>query len=166
MDDARLLLHGETVRPEWVDYNGHMNLAYYVLAFDHATDALFDHLDIGEAYMRRSNCSIFALETHVTYDREVRAGDPLRFASQLIDFDDKRFHYFHAMFHAEDAYLAATTETVSIHVDLATRRAAPFGAPARDRLDALRRAQADLARPPQVGRALSIGAGRARGGPG
>ena len=65
-----------TVEPGWIDYNGHMNVAYYVLAFDRATDRMLDLLDVGEAYRRRTEASFFVLESHITYDREVVADDP------------------------------------------------------------------------------------------
>ena len=62
------------MRPEWVDYNGHMNVAYYVLIFDHATDATLDRLDVGEAYRRRAGCSVFVGEMHVIYRQELLEG--------------------------------------------------------------------------------------------
>src|SRR5689334_23702602 len=93
-----LSLHTEEVLPEWVDYNGHMNVAWYVLAFDHATDALLDWLGLGRAYAESENRSVFVLETHVTYEREVTAGDTLRFRTRLIDHDARRLHVFHEMF--------------------------------------------------------------------
>ena len=71
------LPYQETVRPEWIDYNGHMNVAYYLLVFDHASDALIDQLDLGIDYRNRENCSMFAVETHITYEREVLEGDGL-----------------------------------------------------------------------------------------
>lgn len=85
-----LELHTESVRTEWIDYNGHMNVAYYVLAFDHATDAFLDYLGMDEHYRDERRCSVFTAEAHVTYDREVRLGDPLRFTTQLLDWDAKR----------------------------------------------------------------------------
>ncbi len=78
---APLELHHETVRPEWIDYNGHMNVAYYVLAFDLATDSFFDFLGLDEAYRETSGNSTFAVEAHITYQRELAEGDPLRFAT-------------------------------------------------------------------------------------
>ena len=79
MTPAPLELHREAVLPEWTDYNGHMNVAFYLLAFDHATDAFFDHLDLGHAYRKRTDCSLFTLEAHVSYAKELNEGDPLRF---------------------------------------------------------------------------------------
>jgi len=153
----RLLeLHRERVQKEWTDYNGHMNVAYFVLAFDHATDAFFDHLDLGRAYRERSNCSLFTLEAHVSYARELKEGDELRFTTQLIGYDDKRLHYFHRMYHAEEGYLAASNELLSIHVDLATRRAGALPPHAGLKLAEIMAAHASLPRPPELGRVMGI----------
>jgi acyl-CoA thioester hydrolase len=144
------------VRPEWIDYNGHMNVAYYVLAFDHGTDAFWDFLGIGESYLKRANNSTFALEGHVTYQGEVRLGDPLRITSQLLGFDAKRLHHFHRMFHAAEGYLAATLECVSLHVSLESRRGAPFP---DDRLALLARVKAAhdaLGVPDEAGRSVGL----------
>ena len=84
--------HRETVRPEWIDYNGHMNVAYYVLAFDHATDVLFDALGLGESYREATDHSTFSLQIQVTYLRELQLDAPLRVTTQLVDHDAKRLH--------------------------------------------------------------------------
>jgi acyl-CoA thioester hydrolase len=148
--------HRETVLPEWTDYNGHMNVAYYLLAFDHATDCLFDHLDLGLAYVKRTNHSLFTLEAHITYEQELNAGDPIRCTTQLIDCDAKRVHYFHAMYHAERGYLAATNEVLSIHVDLGARRSLPFSSGSVARIERMLAAHRTLPRPPQLGRVIGI----------
>jgi len=154
--DAPIDRHREIVRPEWIDYNGHMNVAYYVLVFDHGVDTFFDLLGIGEDYRRAANCSTFALESHICYLREVHEGDSLRVTTQLLDCDDKRIHYFLAMYQADKGYLAATAETISIHVDMVARRSAPFSDAIRRRLQELREAHAELPRPPQAGRTIGI----------
>jgi len=151
-----LALHRETVDPAWIDYNGHMNLAYYMLAFDHATDAFFDHIGLGIEYLKRNNCSTFTLEAHVTYERELMAGDPMRFETQLLDHDAKRLHYMHMMYHAEDGYLAATNELISLHVDMGKRRSAPMPAAVIERLERIAATHNQLPRPPQAGRVISL----------
>ena len=160
-EPALLALHREVVLPEWIDYNGHMNMAYYLLAFDHATDRLFDLLDLGVAYRRRANHGLFTLEAHATYERELAAGDALSFTTRLLDCDAKRLHYFHSMYHAAEGYLAATNELMSIHVDLSTRRAAPLPAEALARIEGLMAAHRRLPRPPQAGRRIGIRSSRA-----
>jgi acyl-CoA thioester hydrolase len=154
--DAPLQLHRDRVRPEWIDYNGHMNLAYYVLAFDYATDALFDFLGCGAAYKEATDFSTFTLEGHVTYDREVLEGEPLLFKTWLLDYDAKRIHYFHEMWHAEAGYLASTNELISIHIDMAARRSAPFPETILGRLEAVMQEHRKLERPANVGRVIGI----------
>jgi acyl-CoA thioester hydrolase len=152
-----LALHRETVDLAWIDYNGHMNLAYYVLAFDHATDAFFDYIGLGEAYLENNECSTFTLEAHVTYDRELVAGDPMRFETQLLDHDAKRLHYMHMMYHAQEGYLASTNELISLHVDMVQRRSSPMPETVIERLDRIAAAHRALPRPHQAGRVISLG---------
>jgi len=155
-DDALLRLHEEAVRPEWIDFNGHMNLAYYVLAFDHATDKFLNHLSLGEAYLRRAQCSVFVLETHVVYKREMKLGDRMRFTTQLLGYDAKRLRYIHHMYHAEQGFLAAINEILGVHVDMRARRAAPIPPDAVAALVQLQAAQAHLPAPADAGRAIDL----------
>ena len=160
--DAPLALYETSVRPEWLDVNDHMNVAYYVLAFDLATDALFHFVGVGDDYMAARQGSMFALECHVTYNRELRGGDPIRITTQLLGFDAKKMHFAHHMYHQGEDYLAATSEWMSVHIDMEARRSAPFPDDIAERLGDIRAAHADLALPPEVGRVMSLKAGRAR----
>jgi len=146
----------DTVAPEWIDYNGHMNVAYYVLAFDRATDRLFDYLEIGEAYRRASHHSVFALEAHITYERELRLGDEFEIATQLIDADSKRLHLFHAMRRSRDGELSATIEAMGLHVDMSGPRSAPFPDTAYAKIESLLAEHRLLPSPPQLGRTIGI----------
>lgn len=148
--------HRERVLPEWIDYNGHMNVAYYVMAFDHATDTFYDDIGCGAAYKENGGFTTFVLEGHITYDREVVEGDPLRVTTQLLDFDSKRLHFFHAMYHAERDYLSATNELIAIHIDLGVRRSAPFPETILERLRRMREAHAGLPWPGKAGRVIGI----------
>ena len=148
--------HREIVQPEWIDYNGHMNVAFYFLAFDHATDAFYDAIGCGEQYKTDGNFSTFTLEGHITYDQEVLQGDPLRFTTQLLDFDEKRLHYFHVMYHAEKGYEAATNELIAMHVDMNQRRAAPFPPTILEKLAEMQKQHGELARPDKAGRVIGI----------
>ena len=150
-----LTLHRETVRPEWIDYNGHMNVAYYLLAFDHATDAVLDRFGIGKAYVAAEDRSLFVVDAHLTYAREVTEGTPLRFESLLLGADAKRLHLFHEMRHAEEGWLAATAEFMLLHVDLGTRKTGPFPATVAAALSEQAAAHASHPRPPQAGRAVA-----------
>jgi len=156
-DSNKCFASGElTVPTEWTDYNGHMNVGYYVVAFDKATDVVLDHLGIGAAYRLAEEASVFVLEAHVTYDREVLPGDPLRFTTQLLDCDSKRMHLFHRMCHAGEDYLAATNELMIMHMDLKTRRPAPFPADAMARITELHDLHKMLPRPAVAGHAIGI----------
>lgn len=145
------------VRPEWIDYNGHMNVAYYLLAFDQATDALLDCLSLGRNYADHEGHSVFVVEAHLTYARELTEGDRLAFTSWLVGVDDKRLHLIHEMRQAEDGFLAATAELMLIHVDLSQRRAVPFPA---DRLAAITALAAKACKksgpPPVPGRSIRL----------
>lgn len=144
------------VRPEWIDYNGHMNVAYYVAAFDEATDAFYESLGIGLSYKNESNCSTFTLEGHITYDQEVMEGDPLEFTTYLLDCDAKRVHYIHEMRHAEQGYLAATNELIGMHIDMNDRRSKEMPQFLQDRLQAALKAHQPIPKPHQVGRVIGI----------
>jgi acyl-CoA thioester hydrolase len=98
----------------------------------------------------------FVLETHVTYDREMREGAPMRFTSQLLERDAKKVHLYHEMFHAEQGYLAATNETIVMNIDYPTRRSAPWPAPVAERLEALWQTHKTLPRPAKAGRVMGL----------
>ena len=148
----------DVVRAEWIDNNQHMNMGYYVVVFDLATDEFFRWVGLDEGHRRERRATTFCLEAHVTYHREVRAGDPLRFTTLLLAYDTKRIHYLHEMYHAREGYLAATNELMSLHVSEATRRGAPMAPEILARLARIRKAHDALPRPPQAGRAISLAA--------
>jgi acyl-CoA thioester hydrolase len=160
-DDTAFTGYTSRVRREWCDYNGHMNVAYYVIAFDEATDAFYDWMGLDRAYRERSGCSSFTLEGHITWERELLEGDPIRVRSLLLDFDAKRLHYFHEMYHAEKGYLASSHELLAIHIDMSARRSAPMPADTMARLAEVKAAHALLPRPPQIGRTIGLKSGRA-----
>jgi acyl-CoA thioester hydrolase len=115
------------VSPDWIDYNGHMNMGYYLVAFDHiATDRYFDFLGIGIDHKQAENKTTFSLAANIDFIREVLEGDSLRFETRMLDFDHKRIHYIHSMYHAEQGYLASTNECLTLYIDMATRRSTPF----------------------------------------
>jgi len=149
-------LHREVVRPDWIDYNGHMNVAFYVLAFDHATDAVFEYLQIGEDYRRRTGCSMFAMEVHVLYMAELKEGEPLRITTQILGADEKRLHFFHRMYHAGRGTQAACLEIMGLNVDLTARKAQPFPSDAYARLQRVAAAHAAMPRPAEAGRVMGL----------
>ncbi len=141
------------VRPEWIDHNGHMNVGYFVVAFDEATDAVYEDWGLGLAYPETSGCSVFTLGMNVDYLAELFEGDPLRIETALVDHDEKRIHYYHRMFNASTDALAATNECLCMNVDLESRRSAPFPPGVLERLDDARH---DGATPEGFGRTLAI----------
>ncbi len=144
------------VRPDWIDYNGHMNVGYYLVAFDLATEAVCVHLGVGADYRHRADASMFVVEAHVTYDREVLEGAPLAFRSRIVDFDAKRIHLLHRMFHAQDGFLAATNELMCLHVDLRLRRSAAFPQDAMAKVRDLGERHARFAPTAGIGRSIGI----------
>lgn len=153
---APLELWREAVRPEWIDYNGHMNVAYYTLVFDHGVDAFFEYVGLGRAYRDSTTGSTFAVEQHITYNREVIEGDELRCTTRLVAFDEKRIHHFHEMYHAADGYLAATTEFLSLHVDLSIRKVTPMPENILARLADLLAAHRTLPPSDNIGRMIGV----------
>jgi acyl-CoA thioester hydrolase len=149
-------VYRDRVRPEWMDHNGHMNMGYYVVVFDFATDEFFRWIGLDASHRSAKQVTTFALEAHVTYHREVREGDPLRFTTLLLAHDAKRLHYFHQMYHADEGYLAATNELMSLHVSEETRRGAPMASAVLERLRPIQAAHDRLPRPPQVGRRMGL----------
>jgi acyl-CoA thioester hydrolase len=156
MIDSPFERYRTTVIPDWVDYNGHMNVAYYVLAFDQGVDKLFDALGVGADYLARTGHSIFALQAHVAYERELCLGESLSVRSMVLAVDRKRMHLFHEMFHAEEGWRAATMESMAIHVDMAARRSAPFPPDILAGLEAASARHATLSRPLGIGRPIMM----------
>ena len=146
----------DVVRAEWIDQNDHMNVGYYLVVFDYATDEFFAWVGLDAAHRAAHGITTFCLEAHVTYHREVCLGDPLRFTTRLLAHDAKRIHYLHAMYHATEGWLAATNELLSLHVDRNTRRSAPMASAIQARLAAIQRAHDVLPRPPQAGRSIGL----------
>ena len=144
------------VRSEWIDLNGHMNVGYYAIAFDLATDAFCRHLGVNEDYIARGFGMIFALETHITYLHELTAGEPITIACQILDHDGKRMHLFNTMRHAERGFVAATIEVMLVHVSTDARKSAPFPPFIQERIDQVARAHKVLPRPEQAGRKVGI----------
>tara|TARA_R110000868_G_scaffold80407_1_gene228507 strand:+ start:2495 stop:3007 length:513 start_codon:yes stop_codon:yes gene_type:complete len=144
------------VESAWVDLNGHMNMAYYHLLFDESLDVAFTGLGIGWEYTKQGVGSCFTAEVHVCYLDELKEGAPVRVTYQLLDWDAKRIHIFGHMYHAETGVLAATSEQMCIHVDMASRRASAFPAEAQAKIVKLMDAHKSLARPEQAGRVIGI----------
>lgn len=144
------------VRPEWLDHNGHMNVAYYLMIFDGATDFFLALLGKNADYIARTRCSTFALEMHLSYARELHLDDPYAVRTRLVDADHKRIHLLHTMHHGEDGWLAASNESLTMHIDLAARRSTPFAPEILERIERLRTAHAGLPADDHIGRRVGI----------
>jgi acyl-CoA thioester hydrolase len=149
-------LYSGRVEPSWIDYNGHMNVAYYHLAFDRATDHFLRQIGLGEDFVDCEQGSMFALEDHLVYLKELREGEPFRVTLQLLDFDDKRLHYFQRLIHADKGFLSATCEHLSIFVDMRNRRSAPLPPFVKEAVARLAADHEKLPRPPEAGRPMGI----------
>ena len=144
------------VVPEWIDINGHMNVAFYVLAFDKAVDDLWAQLGITEDYILSGAGTTFAVECHVTYQRELREGDRYVLTSQILAYDEKRIHQFQRMYHSEERFLSATAEWMNLHVDLGTRRVAPWPESVLQALSELTDRQHEATAPQEAGKQMTI----------
>ena len=153
---APLAIHRSVVKPEWVDWNGHMNVAYYVTAFDQASGAFMRNIGLGRNYVNNKLGMTFVLEMHITYDRELREGAPMLFRTQLLDCDAKRVHLLHEMYHADEGYLAATNEAIVMNIDYATRKSGPFPAQAAARLAEVWAEHRKLPKHPKSGRLMGL----------
>lgn len=143
-----------TVGRDWLDYNQHMNVAYYLKAFDDAGEGLAVVIGMGADYTRRTNNSWVALESHITFQNEALLGDELRIESRVLDFDDKKMHVYQEMFRGDE--LLATHEQMGLHFDTEARRGSAFIPEVRNSLERLHAAQASLAQPAAVGRSISL----------
>jgi acyl-CoA thioester hydrolase len=144
------------VEPAWIDYNGHLNMAYYNVLFDRAVDEAFELLGCGLDYVNTRRHSCFTAEVHVRYLRELHAGAPVRVTFQLLDYDSKRMHYFEQLFHAVEGWVSATSENMSLHVDMAAGKTAPFPADIADGLARMKASHGRLPRPEAAGRRIAM----------
>jgi acyl-CoA thioester hydrolase len=144
------------IEPQWIDYNGHLNMAYYNVMFDRAIDELWLNLGIGPGYMKERKGSTFTAECHVRYLREIHLGDPVQVSVLLVAADEKRLHTFEELRHATEGWLSATSENMTIHIDMTARKTAPFPPDIRARIETLAKAHSALARPEGIGRKIAM----------
>lgn len=142
---------------DWTDYNGHMNVAYYTLIFNLATDVFYPLVGLGEPYKEKTGNSTFALEAHTCYQREGSLGDVVEVTTQLLGFDEKRLHFFNTMRHAEEGYQMATIELLSIHVDLSKPKVIPLPDEPMRLLAGMMESHGELPIPPEVGSVMKVG---------
>ena len=127
-----MILKTEKVIKDWTDYNGHLNVAFYVHIFDIAADVMLDNFKMGGKSAKKDKKTTFVAEMYTAYKQEVRLGEEVETHLTYVDHDKKRIHYRLSMFHKEKKYLAATNEVLSLYVDLEKRKVIEFD---KDRVD-------------------------------
>jgi len=145
-----------TIEPQWIDYNGHLNVAYYNVLFDRAVDEVYELIGLGPSYLERHKHSTMVVEAHVRYLRELHDGDPVRVTVQLLNYDAKRIHLFEQLLHATENWVSATSESMTLHVDMTAKKVAPFPEGVTDALAAMKAAHARLPRPEAAGRRIAM----------
>ena len=143
------------IEKDWIDYNGHLNMAYYNVLFDRCSDEAFEAMGLGLDYARDRRMTIYTAEVHVCYVRELHLGDRVTVTFQLLDHDEKRLRAYQEIRHA-DGWLAATSESLSLHIDMSGPKVAPFPADVMEKVDILRAAHAALPVPERAGRSIGI----------
>lgn len=143
------------VAPEWIDYNGHMNMAYYNVLFDRCADEVYELIGFGPGYAASRGHTTYTAEFHVCYVRELHLGDRVRVSFRVLDHDEKRFHTYQEIHH-ENGWLAATGEALGLHIDMSGPRVAPFPSDIAGRLAAMAAAHRRLPAPERAGRAIGL----------
>jgi len=146
----------QTVRPEWCDMNGHMNVAYYSLAFENASFEAQELMGLGEKYLSEQQCSLFTLKNIFTYQQEIGEGDPMWITYGILDYGPKLLHVLLEMYRGSDGFLSCFTEQLVAHVDMEKRRTAPMSRTTLDMLEKMKCAQARLPLPKGIGEAIAI----------
>lgn len=144
------------IEPGWIDYNGHLNVAYYNVLFDRAVDEVYEPLGLGPDYLTRTRHSTMVVETHVRYLREVHLDTPLQVTVQLLAYDAKRIQLFEQLIHADEGWVSATSESMTVHVDMTAKKVAAFPADVLAALERMQTAHAILPRPDAAGRGVGM----------
>lgn len=145
-----------TIEKDWIDYNGHLNMAYYNVLFDRCSDDAFEAMGLGPAYAKERRLTIYTAEIHVCYVQEIHLDHPVVVSFQLLDHDEKRLRFYQEIRHATEGWLAATSEQLSLHVDMAGPKVAPFPPDIMAKVEAMRAAHAALPMPERAGRSIGI----------
>ncbi|MEX5588543.1 thioesterase family protein [Pseudomonas urmiensis] len=151
-----LITYRTPVLQDWVDYNGHLRDAYYLLIFSYATDALMERIGLDADSRGQSGHSLFTLEAHINYLHEVKLASEVWVQTQIIGFDRKRLHLYHSLHRAGFDEALAASEQMLLHVDLAGPKSAPFAELSLQRLQGLVDEQQDLPAAQFVGRVIKL----------
>lgn len=153
---APIVCSDRFVDAAWIDHHGHMNVGYYSVVIDLALTDFTNLIGMGKEYRDRTNQGFFAIETHQTFQKELREGERFRVEVQLIDWNYKLAHVMTTLIHSESNELSATAEFLWVHVDRAARKSIPFPEEAVKIFEALERSHKDLTPPIQPGLGISI----------
>ncbi len=147
----------QPVLPEWIDYNGHMNVGYYGIVFDKASDELFSHhLGVGEEHVKATGQGPYVLQLHQHFLKEMRLNEVFQVRFRLIDYDAKRLHLFGDMVSMNTGTITATQEVMVMNVDHKTGRSAPYPDWAIQRFARMKADHAGLPGVAQIGAGLGI----------
>ena len=116
----------QIIKKEWTDYNNHMNMAYYVLVFDQVWEIILEKFKMGEKSAKTTNMSTMVVETHTTYNSEVKEGDEVEINLTFFDHDKKRLHFKMEMIEKSSKKLSATLEMLSLYINLEARKVSEF----------------------------------------
>ena len=121
-----LLLNSTKIINEWTDYNNHMNLSFYILVFDRAAEKILSQFKMGEEAAKKEKRSTMVVETHTTYNNEVKEGEDVEVFLSYFNHDKKRLHYKLEMYEKSKNILSATTEVLALYINLELRKVAEF----------------------------------------
>lgn len=154
--DAPFRSEPMAIRPEWIDYNGHLNMAYYNALMDQGVDQLWEYLGFGPDYIENTGNTTFSAEYHMRYVREIHLDAPVITTFQLLDFDEKRFHFCQELLHAQEGWVSARGEGMGLHIDMSGPRVAPMPPEVFAKFQALAESHGRLAWPDWVGKPMGI----------
>ena len=152
-----LITYRTPIQKDWVDYNGHLRDAYYLLIFSYATDALMERIGLDADSRGQSGNSLFTLEAHINYLHEVKLGIEVWVQTQIVGFDHKRLHVYHSLHRAGFDDALAASEQMLLHVDLAGPKSTPFSELSLALLEREMKLQQDLPAPTWLGRLIKLG---------
>ena len=145
-----------SIESQWIDYNGHFNMAYYNVLFDRDSDVGLALIGLGPAYVAQTGNSYFTLEAHISYLRELHPQDEVQITIQILDFDAKRLHYVQIMHHAKEGWVACVTENIVMHVGMASKKSSAFPPDVLEKIRLAHEAHKSLPVPLQVGHKIGI----------
>nr|WP_067290152.1 thioesterase family protein [Marinobacterium profundum] len=153
---AKMKIFEGPVSPDWIDYNGHMNDACYVVVFAQALDNFIDQIGLDADYRAQHQVSLYTLQSAVHYLQEVKQGEPLQIFAHLLEHDSKKLRLVLSMQHGDSGIELALLETLLLHMDMAAKRTSPFLPATLARIEQLHAQQAELPWPAQAGRGIAL----------